>query len=123
MTNPGERAPVDPRTLLAAERTMLAWLRTGTSLITFGFVIARIGVWLEGQKAGGLLPGAGWMGSLFGILGSAANLLALTRYLMFRRAILTGGPSPTSLLGIVSFAASVTLLGASLGAVVFAHLF
>jgi len=29
----------DPRTLQANERTLLAWLRTGLALITFGFVI------------------------------------------------------------------------------------
>lgn len=31
----------DPRVPLAAERTLLAWLRTGLALMGFGFVVAR----------------------------------------------------------------------------------
>jgi putative membrane protein len=112
----------DPRSLLAAERTLLAWLRTGLSLIGFGFLIARIGIWLEAAKPSAALPGAGWMGALFGALGCIGNLLAIFRYLRFRRAILSGGAVPTSRVALVSFAASVTLLGALLGAVTLLHL-
>lgn len=79
----------DPRALLAIERTLLAWLRTGLSLITFGFLIARIGVWLRAQGSGGELHGSRFMGALFGALGAAANLLAIFRYVAFRKAILT----------------------------------
>jgi putative membrane protein len=116
----GERDPADPRTLLAAERTLLAWLRTGLSLITFGFVIARIGVWLRAAGGGTELPRAGWMGALFGALGVVANLLALVRYLAFRRAILANAAAPTSWIALLSFAASV--VGAMLSAVVFSQL-
>lgn len=42
MTQPG-----DPRVLFAAERTLLAWNRTGISLMTFGFVVERFGLFLE----------------------------------------------------------------------------
>lgn len=42
-TNPADPTPpVDPRLLMAAERTFLAWVRTGIALMAFGFVIARI---------------------------------------------------------------------------------
>ena len=41
----------DPRTLQANERTLLAWLRTGASLITLGFAIAKLGEWL--RQSGG----------------------------------------------------------------------
>ena len=37
----------DPRFFLAAERTFLAWLRTGLSLMGFGFVVARFGIFLK----------------------------------------------------------------------------
>ncbi|MGA7413059.1 MAG: DUF202 domain-containing protein [Bryobacteraceae bacterium] len=32
---------------LAAERTFLAWIRTGLALMGFGFVVARFGLFLQ----------------------------------------------------------------------------
>jgi putative membrane protein len=32
---------------LAAERTLLAWIRTGAALMGFGFVVARFGLFLQ----------------------------------------------------------------------------
>ena len=37
----------DLRDLLAAERTFLAWIRTGLALMGFGFVVARFGLFLQ----------------------------------------------------------------------------
>lgn len=37
----------DPRVYFAAERTFLAWIRTGLSLMGFGFVVARFGLFLK----------------------------------------------------------------------------
>jgi putative membrane protein len=37
----------DPRVYFAAERTLLAWVRTGITMMGFGFVVARFGFFLE----------------------------------------------------------------------------
>lgn len=36
----------DPRVFFAAERTLLAWIRTGLTIMGFGFVVARFGLFL-----------------------------------------------------------------------------
>ena len=37
----------DLRIPLAAERTLLAWVRTGLAMMGFGFVVARFGLFLH----------------------------------------------------------------------------
>jgi putative membrane protein len=39
--------PADPRVYFAAERTLLAWVRTGLAMMGFGFVVARFGLFLR----------------------------------------------------------------------------
>ena len=37
----------DPRVYFAAKRTLLAWIRTGLTVMGFGFVVARFGLFLN----------------------------------------------------------------------------
>src|SRR6267143_5225708 len=41
----------DPRVLFAAERTLLAWSRTSAGLMTFGFLVDRAGLVINGPAA------------------------------------------------------------------------
>lgn len=115
-SGPDGRAPVDPRLAQANERTMLAWIRTGLALIAFGFVVARLGVWiaLASDATGRPGPETTWVGTLFVALGTVANGAAVARYRAARRAIRAGreldeGPFPWL------FAVAVTALGGGLG--------
>ncbi len=47
----------DPRVFFAAERTLLAWVRTGLTVMAFGFVVARFGLFLRllAVQAGGTM--------------------------------------------------------------------
>lgn len=47
MTNPEASQKASLSDYLAAERTLLAWIRTGLALMGFGFVVARFGLFLE----------------------------------------------------------------------------
>ena len=76
----------DPRVYFAAERTMLAWLRTGIGIMAFGFVVARFGLFLrllqvQGGAAGhGISPylGAALVG--IGVVTTAAGALQYRRF-------------------------------------------
>jgi len=45
----------DPRVLFAAERTLFAWNRTGISLMAFGFVVERFGLYMQLLGVQGML--------------------------------------------------------------------
>ncbi len=88
----------DPRVYLAAERTLLAWIRTGIATMGLGFVVARFGVFLQDvagfervhvRRSPGLSV---WIGMLLVLLGVAANAVAALRHRQFRRRFENGGP-------------------------------
>jgi len=83
--------PVDPRIYFAAERTQLAWVRTALSLMGFGFVVARFGLFLrEVASVRGDRPIAHtglslWIGTSLVLLGVIANVLSAIRQIQFTR--------------------------------------
>ena len=69
---------------LAAERTLLAWIRTGLAMMGFGFVVARFGLFLQQlhvaeKSAGTEHYGLGlslWFGTALIALGVLVNVVA-----------------------------------------------
>ena len=47
----GSAATEDPRIYFAAERTFLAWIRTGLGLMGVGFAVSRFGLFLREMQA------------------------------------------------------------------------
>jgi putative membrane protein len=84
---------------LAAERTLLAWIRTGLALMGFGFVVARFGVFLQElrsvqspvsqQSYGASL----WFGTALIAMGVAVNILAGWHHMRLTRHLERGEPS------------------------------
>ncbi len=76
----------DPRNRLAAERTLLAWIRTGITVMGFGFVVARFGLIL--RELGSSDPLAArrpsgfstWIGVAFVLVGVIINLAAAAEH-------------------------------------------
>ena len=64
----------DPRIYFAAERTLLAWLRTGLAVMGLGFVVARFGLFLRVMRGADAVNPAisTWIGVGLVLLGSAA---------------------------------------------------
>jgi putative membrane protein len=77
----------DPRIFFAAERTLLAWIRTGLAMMGFGFVVARFGLFLrelalvrgEPLRGGGSL----WAGTALVLLGVVVNVYAARSHARF----------------------------------------
>ena len=117
---------VDPRLLQANERTLLAWVRTSIALMTFGFVLARIGLWLRALEAGPAHIathelGTAWIGGVFVALGLIGNAIAVYRYGAARRAIRREQEIPDDRFPLV-FAGMVTAFGAVIAVYLLRHL-
>lgn len=82
----------DPRVFFAAERTLMAWNRTGITLMAFGFALERFGLFMDMMR--GLPNHTGrdfsfWIGIAFIILALVVISFSIVQY---RRVLATLKP-------------------------------
>jgi putative membrane protein len=110
----------DPRVSFAAERTLLAWLRTGIAVMAFGFVVARFGLFLRlVGEPGTPSPGhaiSPYVGAALVWLGVAATAAGALQYRRFCRALPAPARPETSTLTLsLGLAGLLAAAGAVLG--------
>jgi putative membrane protein len=116
----------DPKDVLAAERTLLAWIRTGIALMGFGFVVARFGLFLrELARVGGHAVNQRVDGAALGMLvvgaGVVVNVWASLRHRRIVRQLHEGGTgigvAGPMALGVATGVGGLILVGALVSSV------
>lgn len=89
-------AETDPRVYFAAERTYLAWIRTGLALMGIGFAVSRFGLFLRELSASQSHRPAHatglslWSGVALVALGVIVNIASTVRHFRLVRALSSG---------------------------------
>ena len=102
---------------LANERTYLAWVRTGITIIVLGFVVARFQLLLR-ELAGSTAPPTSHFSAAVGIslvaVGGLLQVLALRRFIKNQERIKVGKYEPASsletALSMTTFLAALLLI-------------
>jgi uncharacterized protein (DUF302 family)/uncharacterized membrane protein YidH (DUF202 family) len=82
--------PASSTDYLAAERTFLAWIRTGMALIGLGFVVARFGLFLQALQVNVATPVQStgisfWFGTALIVLAAVITIGSMYRYVRVMR--------------------------------------
>lgn len=99
----------DPRVFFAAERTLLAWVRTGIAVMGLGFVVARFGIFLHYVTQGHephRKEGLGLaIGVTFILLGALACFIASIQFQRFLRSLSQAEKPPHYLISFAPWSA------------------
>jgi putative membrane protein len=101
----GGTGGTEAREHLANERTLLAWIRTGVGLISFGLVVERIGAQV------GSVGSSGAFGVALAVLGCLALVMGTVQFLRSRRGIASGNFVPAVAAYMVIVVGSLALAG------------
>jgi putative membrane protein len=120
-----EKPKVDIQLMLASERTLLSWIRTGLAMMGFGFVVARFGLFLRELATSQRLPQktsvhlSVWLGTVLVALGVIVFVAAARDHARYLRRIESGNldPIPSRTLGVM-----IGLALAALGVAMVAYL-
>ena len=115
----------DVQLSMAAERTLLAWIRTGLAMMGFGFVVARFGLFLREIAATRKTPPAPsihlsvWLGTALVAVGVYAFIASAIGHIRFLRRLERGviEPEPRGPLGVM-----IGIVLAALGIAMVAYL-
>ena len=111
----------DPRVYFAAERTFLAWIRTGLALMGVGFAVARFGLFLRELRSNGGPPIHATGASVFSgvaivALGVAITISATVHHVKTVDELRTGSFVPGAVSRTaVTLAVILALIGAAMG--------
>lgn len=103
-----QRNEHDPRVFFAAERTLLAWIRTALALMGIGFIVARFDILSEGASS--ITAGSAIIAISVAFIIAATRLYVATVRRMMRNEPFKGTTSPL----LLTLAGFLVLLGAAL---------
>lgn len=112
----------DPRVFFAAERTLLAWVRTGITVMALGFVVERFGLFVSlvahqsGEAARSLhTTASNAIGTLLVVAGVAVIVFASLQHARFVKTLPADDLPPSYRVGYaLLFSLAFAALGAAL---------
>lgn len=104
----------DPRIYFAAERTFLAWIRSGLALMGVGFAIARFALFLREMRGNAQTGLSVYAGVAVVILGVVVLLVAIVQHVRVVHDLEAGTWKPGVSRIAVAMAALLAVIGAAI---------